>query len=77
MWLSRTLGTAVVRVLIDAAFAAPWTRWGIYGYRHCLAAHDMGFLSLNSELYPKREPSTPVPPALQAPNALSATTCQP
>jgi hypothetical protein len=47
MWLSRTLGTAVVRVLIDAAFAAPWTRWGIYGYRHCLAAHDMGFLSLN------------------------------
>jgi len=32
MWLSRTLGTAVVRVLIDAAFATPWTRRRSYSY---------------------------------------------
>ena len=36
MWLSRTLRAAVVRVLIDAAFATPWTRRGTYRYRHFL-----------------------------------------
>jgi hypothetical protein len=54
MRLSRALGTSVVRVLIDAAFATPWTRRGIFRYWHCLVPLTTRILGDAPTLAPSR-----------------------